>query len=94
MAYTRSLREIPLTEEPHKSVLEALLPGPDSLDESPGESPSMDSPHEGVDWSMATPEQIAHIKICPECDAALGGLGKVCLMQNCKIGSTSKGIRR
>jgi hypothetical protein len=32
MAYRRSVREIPLSEEPHASVIAALLP-------SPGESP-------------------------------------------------------
>jgi hypothetical protein len=80
MAYVRSLREIPLDEEPHASVLAALLP---VFDPDEDGSPSMMST--GVNWDDATPDQIAHIRICPQCDAALGGLGRVCLIQTCDI---------
>lgn len=58
MAYTRSLREIPLDQEPH--VLADLLPDP------------TESPYEGVDLSSASADQLAHLGQCPACRDALG----------------------
>ena len=65
MAYVRSLREIPLDEEPHASVLATLLP---SLAE--GESPGDGE----VNWGAASEAQLAHVAMCPVCQAILGGL--------------------
>jgi hypothetical protein len=60
MAYTPSLREIPLTEEPHKSVLEALMPDPLSEDYAP------------VTMNDLNAEQAAHLAQCSLCRAELG----------------------
>jgi hypothetical protein len=60
MAYRRSLREIPLDEEPHASVIAALLPDP------------TESPFVGVDLDGATQNQLAHLAQCAECSALLG----------------------
>lgn len=66
MAYVRSLREIPLDEEPHASVLAALRPDP------------TESPYVGeVDWEGATEEQLAHVAICKRCRELLAGDGDV-----------------
>lgn len=56
MPYTPSLREIPLTEEPHASVLAAVNPE----SESPGD----------LDWSNE--DAVAHVRICKQCQEFLG----------------------
>lgn len=62
MAYVRSLREIPLDEEPHASALEAILGDPE-------ESPLPDGP----DWS--DPDAVAHVNMCRKCQEALNVQG-------------------
>jgi hypothetical protein len=81
MAYTRSLKEIPLEEEPHASVLAALTPDP------------FESPYSGVDLSGATDGQRAHLAMCPRCRDALGldPSGTGAASSGGEIGSTSFG---
>jgi hypothetical protein len=67
MAYVRSLREISPDEEPHASVVAALLP-------------VSESPYSGsveVDWASASEYQLNHLAQCPACAAFLGGVGRV-----------------
>jgi hypothetical protein len=57
MAYVPSLREIPLTEDPHLAALEAISP-------SDQESPAP------LDFSDE--DAVAHVRICPQCREFLG----------------------
>jgi hypothetical protein len=77
MAYRRSLREIPLDQEPHASVIAALLPDPD-------ESPFVGD----VDWSSATDAQLLHVRICPACAEVLGKIGSSSLKADISTGVT------
>jgi hypothetical protein len=61
MPYTPSLREIPLDQDPHKAVLDALIGDQD--DESLGGE---------VDFSAASEAELAHLKQCPRCAALTG----------------------
>ena len=63
MAYVPSMREIPLDQEPHKSVLDTLMPDP--FAES----------YEPVDLSEATDAQKAHLDQCMRCRQELGLFG-------------------
>jgi hypothetical protein len=69
MAYVRSLREIPIDQEPHASVLAAFTP-------EPGESPST-----ATTWETATAAQLAHLRACPVCREIVGGYGQVSVGQ-------------
>lgn len=81
MAFVRSLRDIPLDEEPHASVLAALLPHFDPDDESPDKDAL-----ESVNWANASAYQLAHLAKCPQCVAVLGGYGRVCIPAGCDTG--------
>jgi hypothetical protein len=74
MAYVRSLREIPLDEEPHASVLAALLPDP------------TESPYDPeVDWANISAHQLRHLQKCPACAAVLGGIGQIAISADAKV---------
>lgn len=60
MPYTPSLREIPLTEDPHASALEAIQGDVEDVEESPGE----------LDWSDQ--DAVDHVRICKQCQHVLG----------------------
>lgn len=62
MAYVRSVREIPLDEEPMASALAAVLPDPE---ESPGDTE--------LRWDNLTAEQEKLILLHPEAVAIVGG---------------------
>lgn len=62
MAHVRSLRDIPLDQEPHASVLAALTPDP------------TESPYREINELImdATLDQAKHLEICPRCREMLG----------------------
>jgi hypothetical protein len=60
MAYKRSLREIPLEEDPHASVLEAVVGTAESPAESPGSIAGL------------TDDQLSHLAQCEQCREFLG----------------------
>lgn len=64
MVYRRSLREIPLDENPHLSVLNAL------------KATQAEENDYQTDWAQATEAQIKHVVMCPACNDVLGGLGR------------------
>lgn len=61
MPYTRSIREIPLTEEPFASAIAAVLP---DEDESPGSTE--------MRWDNATEEQKRLLALHPEAKYVVG----------------------
>lgn len=62
MAYTRSIREIPLDEEPMKSAMEAVAPDPE------------ESPYSGeIRWDNATEDQLRLLSLHPDAYVVLGG---------------------
>lgn len=62
MAYTRSIREISLDEEPMKSAMEAVLPDPDESPESTE-----------LRWDNATEDQLRLLALHPDAYVMLGG---------------------
>jgi hypothetical protein len=60
MTFVPSMRDIPISQEPHKSVLEALMPDPLAEEYAP------------VDLSEASNYQRKHLNQCAVCADLLG----------------------